>query len=696
MVNFEPTNLTTAAADTVEPFRIVPSHLGDPPTDAAASTIHAVDPPGWRGWLPILGHDCDFPPQTFEEVCLNLIKNPNINSSLLFRADILYDDFEHEATGVAPVASSHVEQLLKEHRLRDGDIPGYQIIRTLVRSMVPRNPQLDKSILQTCHILRSDEPSGIDHTLVAYIPHANSVDELPWYHPRVHSLVYKHTWRTVWAQISEANKKSLGTISLHYKLFPGESLPLSDRLSRTGHHLLSTLYKHGNGALDGYEKRVHHDQLISQQRVQDTYTELKRKHAKRLCERWVEKTEPSKHVFEDLGIAAFLIELWKDMYRAQHSLSPNTSGTTTPMSHHSDAQIPSLPPFPGFVDIGCGNGVLVDILIREGFHGWGFDARRRKTWSTFDPAIQKNLKEMILIPQPFLEPPVRSPPSSSSASSPLQPRPNPSPVSSPPGPGNLKRSKSWLNSLKEKVNAPPHQNTSLPDVHNGIFPPGTFIISNHADELTPWTPLLASISLSPFLAIPCCSHNLSGQRFRAPSVFNSYSADHLAPKFFASYVDKESKAVAIATSTFAHESNTSSRSCSPRTSTEETIPPHYPSSLSSTQHIPESGDLKRLSQKSRSKQPSAYASLCEWVAHLAADVGYVVEREMLRLPSTRNMGIVGRVIAEPEGGEGEDRRMKRVGHILKREGGDGGKWVERARGLKGRQVGGGNNHDDHG
>ena len=60
------------------------------------------------------------------------------------------------------------------------------------------------------------------------------------------------------------------------------------------------------------------------------------------------------------------------------------------------------------------------------------------------------------------------------------------------------------------------------------------------------------------------------------------------------------------------------------------------------------------------------------------------------------MGIVGRVIAEPEGGEGEDRRMKRVGHILKREGGDGGKWVERARGLKGRQVGGGNNHDDHG
>lgn len=688
MVHFDPTNLTSADADIVEPFRLV-------------STANE-DSQG-NQWVPILGHNCDFPPQTFEEVSLNLIRNPNINSSLLFRADILYDDFEHEATGAAPVVPAHVEQLLKDYRLRDGDIPGYQFVRTLVRSMVPRNPQLDKSILQTCHILRSDEPFGIDHTLVAYIPHADSVQNLPWYHPRVHSLVYKHTWRSVPLpknRITEnKGKQSLGSISLHYRLFPGEGLPLSDRLSRTGHHLLSTLYRHGNGTMEGYEKRVCHDQLISQQRVQDTYAELKRKHAKRLCEKWVEKTEPSKHVFEDLGIAAFLIELWKDMYRPISSLSPSSSGTDTP----TYTWLPSLlPPFPGFVDIGCGNGVLVDILIREGYSGWGFDARRRKTWSTFEPAIQKNLKEMILIPQPLYEPTAPTSPTSSFSSSPLQTRPSPSHLASPPtiDSYNLKRSKSWLNTLKDRLNSPsnssPFQQPSS-DYHNGIFPRGTFIISNHADELTPWTPLLASISLCPFLAIPCCSHNLSGQRFRAPSVFNSYSADHLAPKFFANYVDRESKAVAIATSTFSHEPCSPSPSTSSTSSTERnttTYNSRSPSTCATATGgataaaAAETGSLKRLSQKSRSKQPSAYSSLCEWVAHLAADVGYMVEREMLRLPSTRNLAIVGRVIAEPEGGEGESRRMKRVVHILKREGADGGVWVERARGLQGNSGGG--------
>lgn len=52
--------------------------------------------------------------------------------------------------------------------------------------------------------------------------------------------------------------------------------------------------------------------------------------------------------------------------------------------------------------------------------------------------------------------------------------------------------------------------------HDGTFPRDTFIISNHADELTPWTPILAAASDCPFIAIPCCSHNLGGANFRAP------------------------------------------------------------------------------------------------------------------------------------------------------------------------------------
>ena len=164
----------------------------------------------------------------------------------------------------------------------------------------PRNPQLDKPIAQTCVFLRSMiQKDGIEQTIVLYIPHAPDVDTIPWYHPRVQALAYLHSWN------SSLFPTDNGTVSLHYRLFPSESLPLSSRLVRTGQNLLSTLRKHGQGQLAGYTKRVHHDQLVSQQRVQDTYTELKAKHAKRLCDDWVEKTEPSKHVFEDLSIAGF-------------------------------------------------------------------------------------------------------------------------------------------------------------------------------------------------------------------------------------------------------------------------------------------------------------------------------------------------------------------------------------------------------
>lgn len=624
-------------------------------------------------WLPVLQHACSFPPLVFQAISLNLIKNPNINSNLLFRADILYDSTKDELAALEP--SQRVA--LQQYRLRDGAFPGFEVTRTLVRLMIPRNPQLDKPIAQTCQLLTSRRGQEQEENLVVYVPHASRVEELPWYHPRVQSLAYLHTWRpqhtTVPTSISEI---CCGDISLHYLLYPSESLPLSDRLMRTGHHLLSTMHKHGQGELAGYKKRVHHDQLVSQQRVQDTYTDLKRKHAKRLCDNWVEQTEPSKHVFEDLGIAAFLIELWKDMYEEKDSSGAEGDRHDSPLKK---------PKFPGFVDIGCGNGVLVDVLLREGYEGWGFDARRRKTWSTFEPSIQKNLKQLLLIPQPLFE--------------------THSLVNDANG-GILPQ---HLTPLK-----PNNRNKTCakgPIWHNGIFPTGTFIISNHADELTPWTPLLASISSSPFLAIPCCSHNLSGARFRAPSVFNSYSADHHAPTYFAANVTRsKSVAIKIACNTLV-ESSPSSRSSSLFSSSTSSYP--FPQQQEqqqlkseeegkknhhddndddddAEQKNPSRGNLKSLSQTARAKNPSAYASLCDWVSHLADSVGYVVEKEMLRLPSTRNMGIVCRTYKHDDVNNNNDddticttmiEKMNRVKRIANKEGADGKMWVDRARGL---------------
>lgn len=566
-------------------------------------------------WLPVLQHSCDFPPEVFNSVLLNLVRNPNINSSLLFRADVLYDSQNGELADQA-LPQNEQRDALEKYNVFAGELPGFEISRTIIRRMIPRNPQLDKPIAQTCLFFRSTAAVlGFERTVVIYLPHTLDVNAVPWYHPRVQALAYLHTWER-----SLSYEKPTGTISLHYRLFPSDLLPLSPRLLQTGRHLLSTVHKHGHGRLAGYTKRVNHDQLVSQQRVQDKYTELKERHSKRLCDRWVEKTEPSKHVFEDLGIAAFLIELWSDMY-----------------GYRKDAVNEENINFPGFVDIGCGNGVLIDILIREGYQGWGFDARRRKTWDTFDEAIRRHVKELILIPQPLFE--VQH-------------------ATEIPDYANA----AILSKALSQASDPKHHTEAQPAWHNGIFPTGTFIISNHADELTPWTPLLASISSSPFLAIPCCSHNLSGLRFRAPSVFNNNSADALAPSYFSAHINK-SKSIAIAIA------------CSDN----EVI----------FGQGPEQGDLKDLNAKSRAKQPSAYSSLCDWVAHLAARVGYRVEREMLRLPSTRNVGIVCRSLMPELANETLDVRRRKVAEIAHIEKADGKVWVERARGLTSGVVGSG-------
>ncbi|KAL8799800.1 MAG: hypothetical protein Q9182_005632 [Xanthomendoza sp. 2 TL-2023] len=576
-------------------------------------------------WHAILQHSCSFSPKVFEDVSLNLIHNPNINSTVLFRADILYDSAEVTTHGGAVLHSDEralPDENLHSYSIAHNGFPGFTLKQTIVRKMIPRNPQLDKPVAQTCQIFESNQNQNSDlkHTLVIYVPHVSCSSEIPWYHPNVQSLAYLHSCpppktQTSQSMVADSSPSILnGLVSVHYRLFSDQTFPLSDRLRRTAHQLLSTLHKHGQGILNGYTKRVHHDQLISQQRVQDTYTRLKAAHAKRLCDHWAEQTDSSKHVFEDLSIAAFLIELWKDMY------APIT------LNRISKEQESSSADFPGFVDIGCGNGVLVDILLREGYKGWGFDARNRKSWAIFQSSTQRQLKQMILVPQPLLE----------------------------MNPTLHHKNKGDTPKLLSRL----HPRTMKPsdatiDWHDGIFPKGTFVISNHADELTPWTPLLAYLSLSPFLMIPCCSHNLSGLRFRAPSKFNGYSADTFAPLYFAGSVTK-AKSVAITIAPTANEDQQ-----------------------------PKQGCLKELSTTNRAKQPSAYAALCDWVTHLAAAVGYEVEKEMLRLPSTRNTGLVGRNMDPIAKGMSAVERMEKVKIIAVREGADGVAWVSRAKSLVG-------------
>lgn len=380
---------------------------------------------------------------------------------------------------------------------------GFTLKTVMIRTLIPRNMLIDKPLDQSCLIYERVLESGETASLVVYLPHTSSAAETPFYHPAVHGIGFLHKF---------CPQSKDRTISIHYSFFDSE--PRSEKLERTAQHLLAILYKHGQGLASGYVKKVHHGVILPQAVVQNTYARLKAKYGRTLCQGWIEDTDPGKHVFEDLGIAAFLIELWAEIYKDK--------------------------PFPGFVDIGCGNGLLVHILLGEGYSGWGFDARRRKSWSSWSEKAQENLKELVLIP-------------------------------------------SIIQSDKNMLGV---------GVHDGTFPKGSFIISNHADELTPWTPILATFSKSPFMVIPCCSHALSGARFRA-------------------------------------------------------APP-----------------------KGAAKSTSAYASLVAWVSTLAKECGWEVEKEMLRIPSTRNAALIGRFRVQPY----EDIDLE---GLIQKNGGSAG-WQENA------------------
>ena len=522
-------------------------------------------------WRSVLESACTFPSEIFTEVMLNMIKNPNVTSSHLFRADIFYDS-DSDRVPESCNSNGKMNHLKPEYRPWSASWPGFDAERRVVRQLVPRNPQVDTPLVQTCYFFsKQSGDTGCEYRLVLYVPHVHGEEYVPFYHPRVSQLAFLHVFRPCSNTANTSSETGNGTLTLLYRYFPTVEPSSMPKLQRTALRLLQTAHKHGQGQFAGYQKRVHLDRMVPQRRYQDTYTRLKTTYARDLVESWVEVTDPSKHVFEDLAIAAFLIELWRDMYRLPMSIAISTSPSV-------DTQNSRLA-FPGFVDIGCGNGLLVYVLLQEGYHGFGVDARERKTWSTFPGHVRRNLQRKIVVPSIF---------SSKTTST---------------------------------------DNSVGGVFHSGIFEPGTFIISNHADELTAWTPLLAYLNDSYFIAIPCCSHDLAGARSRLPATRRMND----------------------------HDSNEVSRDCpSDDVRRDERR----------TAQAAETGSLQRsIAQK---KMASAYSTLCSYVASLAEDVGFDPESETLRIPSTRNHCVVGRKLRSTLPTD-DDEKARVICNVVERE-----------------------------
>ncbi|XP_049742621.1 probable tRNA (uracil-O(2)-)-methyltransferase [Elephas maximus indicus] len=113
--------------------------------------------------------------------------------------------------------------------------------------------------------------------------------------------------------------------------------------------------------------------LVSVVKYSKLYQELKEKY-KEMVKVWPEVTDPEKFVYEDVAIATYLLILWEEE-RAEWGVTKKQS----------------------FVDLGCGNGLLVHILRRAGHPGRGIDVRRRRIWAMFGPETQ--LEEGAVTPE---------------------------------------------------------------------------------------------------------------------------------------------------------------------------------------------------------------------------------------------------------------------------------------------------------
>ncbi|CCH46877.1 hypothetical protein BN7_6479 [Wickerhamomyces ciferrii] len=534
-------------------------------------------------WVGLFQSDVEFKSEHFENAMNNLIKQPNINSTVILRADILSENvydytqdepqvtkFNSELANQKPdIPTSSQDEVILTKNLDDIKLRNVPLALDsrpkveIVRRIVPRNPFKDVILNQTCLItaLKTSSETEYDSTLVVYDPHISSWEDCPFYLPEVQAvgILYRQNKLSIHYLPFDYNQKS--------NIESFQNLDPSNRNIRIAFRLLQTAKKHSTGVMQGYQKRVKHDQVVSKVSFQDRYIALKKKYSKTLVDNWVESTDPRKHVFEDIAIAAFLIELWSNLYKDKNDFE--------------------------FRDLGCGNGLLVHILISEGYKGIGIDARARKSWKIYPEEVQNRLKEQVIIPSVLL-------------------RPHPAVRNLAPHVSDNGRIfqvpiNNGSKFIREGgIDVPVvayYSSASLlksSQVNTAQFPKNTFIIGNHSDELTCWIPLLGY----PFLVIPCCSHSLSGARVRYPS---------------------------------------------------------------------KKPQMKKENDKS-SFGASTYAALVDHVEDLARDVGWKVEREMLRIPSTRNAAIIGHQKDKA------NTRINSVYDILVLEGGAEG-WVENTMSL---------------
>lgn len=446
-------------------------------------------------WVPVCACPAGFALDVFDAAVSQLVAHPEYNSTLILRSEIIQEKSVDEDTPVL-------------------ELEGLQFARNIYRKLLPRRPGRDPPVNQNCTFYSNSHAI----TCLVLSPRLDPDTVLPWYHPAVYHLAFRYI------------EDDQPTVRIEVVTRPDAPDPLdvNARLYRTCLALLETVHRYGKGISTNYRKRVHHDCLVSREEYQDLYLVMRERY-KHLVNTWHENTDPLKHVFEDIGIATYLMLLWK-----QNKFAASLNQTLIESEKHENRGGWSQPPG-GFLDLGCGNGLLVHILLSEGYVGNGIDIRARNSWKHYPPDTQKHLHVHALDPL---------------------------------------------------------QTNSSPYLREG-----TFIIANHADELSPWTPVLAAMTdASGFISIPCCAWSFD-TRFHRSQLLTS--GESLRSEFAFG-------------------------------------PPDGLSFETYVESLRLGGDAGANNWK------SAYASYRIWLASINSVVGWEIETDTLRIPSTRNWAIVGR------------------------------------------------------
>lgn len=556
-------------------------------------------------WMRIVECEAPTPIGAWESVMESFVLHPEQNSSNILRADVLFD----EQRGAAAMTDEF-----------------WVCRRRLIRRLLPRKPGMNAHLDQLCTFYASQKgdqglviytplilegQEGTQRDIGAFLDQCRcpaSSQEVPFYHPALLSLGFLFDQ-------SPDNAQPVKRLSI--ALIPFEKGVVPPQLSRVANSLLTTLHRHSWSRWHSYKPRTEHDRLAPRELVQDVYLNLKHRWAKWLVENWREKTSTEKHVHEDLSVAAWLMCFWRQRFAETDSSSVESIHLQDrPWLHDQQTW---ARPAGGFVDVGCGNGLLVWILNNEGYKGHGFDLRPRKSWDLFRQCTPQGVEVVY--------------PTTDVHERATAPR-----ISVPVAAADLRvRTLDAIAEIREGIAR--HANTSAPGDHRlseELWPRHSFLIGNHADELTPLLPLLATSvvhSCSGFVNIPCCAWTVEGKRFTKPQY--RVSREEVVQRLCLEPQDAEN----------AKGDHSAAAAAAERVRLEM-----HEVGLGPAVDAPTTAKGKSATPGANGIGGSRNVAYLAYISHLHLQCGWHVEKEALRMPSTRNWAIVStkRVSTRPE------------------------------------------------